>query len=100
MAIGESALLFDQPGPCIFNRRANETGRAVGQLPARTLQDCSHPEYPFRLGVPGSRWGCQLSLQVVAESLQFKKIPLFRGLATLRILLAGDDVNRTPINGG
>jgi hypothetical protein len=28
------------------------------------------------------------------------KRPLFRGLAALRILLAGDDVNRTPINGG
>jgi len=26
------------------------------------------------------------------------KNPLFRGLAALRILLAGDDVNRTPIN--
>ena len=73
---------------------------AVDKIPKELAKLARAKNIPADWTSPHKHSGCQLSLQLVDESLQFKKTSLFRGLAALRILLAGDDVNRTPINGG
>ena len=51
---------------------------SVERFPGRT-----HEEDRLRMSFAPSTSGCQLSLQLVDESLQFKKTPLFRALAAL-----------------
>ena len=60
----------------------------LSAFPGRTREDVR-----LRMSFAPSTSGCQLSLQLVDESLQFKKTPYFELLPPL-ILLSGDDVKK------
>jgi hypothetical protein len=82
-----------------FSRRQRPHLIEKARVESREHRLFASPKTFPPIGVTGSTSGCRLSLQLVDESLQFKNDVISRSCGP-PYLLAGDDVNRTPISGG